>query len=262
MAGRRTRRRIRTLIAVGGAALVAVGVTGCGEADVAGAPVERKVFAFEGEALTIDSEDSELVLVPADVEDVEVSRQVDGWVVAGEGPKAGWRLEGGKLTLRLECRAMISDCQSRHEVKVPRGVAVTVQGDNGSVSADGFRTALKVQADNGLIKVKDATGPLELQSDNGEIVVDRAASKSVIARADNGSVRLTFGAVPQRVETTSDNGEITVELPRGKTAYAVETHSENGEVKVDVPRDGSSAHIVKARSDNGDITVRTADSAN
>ncbi|MEU7277441.1 DUF4097 family beta strand repeat-containing protein [Streptomyces sp. NPDC045431] len=260
MTGRRTRRRIRTFAAVGGAALVAVGVTGCGEADVAGAPVERKVFAFEGEVLTIDSENSELVLVSADVKDVEVSRQIDGWVVAGEGPTPTWRLEGGKLTLRVKCDAVISDCQSRHEVKVPRGVAVTVQGDNGSVSADGFRTALKVQADNGRVVVRDATGPLELQSDNGEIVVERAVSKSVIARADNGVMRLAFGAAPQRVETTSDNGEITVELPRGKTAYAVETRSDHGEVKVDVPRDGSSPHIVKARSDNGHITVRTADS--
>ncbi|MFF9864088.1 DUF4097 family beta strand repeat-containing protein [Streptomyces sp. NPDC013953] len=258
MAGVRVRGRVRTLVAVGGAVLVAVGVGGCGSTDVAEAPAEKKVFAFEGDKLTVDSDDSALVLVPADVEDVEVTRQVDGWVVAGEGPEPSWRLEDGKLTLRLGCTGMISNCQARHEVKVPRGVALTVAGDNGSVTADGFRTALKVRSDNGEVVVRNASGPLELQSSNGEIVVERAASRSVIARSDNGEVRLGFTAAPDRVDTTSDNGEISIELPTGKVSYAVETRSDNGEIEVGVPTDKSSAHIVTARSDNGEITIRNA----
>lgn len=34
--------------------------------------------------------------------------------------------------------------------------------------------------------------------------------------------------------------------------------SENGDVDVDVPNDSSSSHVVKARSDNGKVTVRSA----
>ncbi|MEE1753299.1 DUF4097 family beta strand repeat-containing protein [Streptomyces sp. SP18CS02] len=250
--------RIRRLVAVGGVVLGGLAVTGCGSADVEGAPVERKAFAFSGETLSIDSDDSELVLMPADVKDVQVSRQVDGWVVMGNGPEPSWKLEDGRLTLRVECDALASNCSSRHEVRIPRGVAVTVEDDNGAVTADGFATALKVRSDNGRVTVRGAGGPLDLQSDNGEIRVEGATSRSVVARSDNGRVHLGLGVVPDRVETVSDNGAITIELPAGKTAYAVEARSNNGEVEVGVPTDDGSAHVVKARSDNGEVTVRSA----
>nr|WP_241837808.1 DUF4097 family beta strand repeat-containing protein [Streptomyces sp. CB03234] len=237
---------------------VVLGLGGCGGAGVEGAPVERKAFAFRGETLVVDSDDSELVLVPADVKDVEVTRQVDGWAVLGDGPAPVWKLEGGRLTLRVECDAVVSDCEARHEVRVPRGVAVTVEGDNGDVTAEGFDTALKVTSDNGTVTVRDAGGPLELRSDNGDVRVEGATSKSVVARAGNGEIRLALGAVPDRVEAVNDNGDIAVELPGGDTRYAVEAGSANGEVEVGVPADDRSGHVVEARSDNGQVTVRSA----
>ncbi|WP_347104530.1 DUF4097 family beta strand repeat-containing protein [Streptomyces sp. CB03238] len=220
--------------------------------------MERKAFAFRCETLVVDSDDSELVLVPADVKDVEVTRQVDGWAVLGDGPAPVWKLEGGRLTLRVECDAVVSDCEARHEVRVPRGVAVTVEDDNGDVTAEGFQTALKVTSDNGSVTVRDAGGPLELRSDNGDVRVEGATSKSVVARAENGEIRLALGAVPDRVEAVNDNGDIAVELPGGDTRYAVEAASANGEVKVEVPADDRSGHVVRARSDNGQVTVLSA----
>ncbi|MET9434388.1 DUF4097 family beta strand repeat-containing protein [Streptomyces sp. NPDC006551] len=254
MAGR---RRIRTLLAVGGAGVVALGVTGCGGADVEGAPVERKSFAFSGETLTIDADNSRLEIVPADIDDVRVSRQVDGWVFVGSGPEATWRMEGGTLTLRVECDALASDCDSVHRVQVPRGIAVTVEDDNGEVTADGFDTALTVRADNGSVLVRDASGALELTSGNGEVVVEGGTtSQQIVARSDNGAVRLALSAVPRRVEATSDNGEIDIALP--KATYDVDGRSDNGEVRVEVPTAKGSGHVVTAHSDNGEVVVRSA----
>lgn len=251
------RRRIRTLLAVGGAVVVALGVAGCGGADVEGAPEERKSFAFSGERLTIDAGNSRLELVPADIDDVRVSRRVDGWVFVGSGPDATWRMEGGTLTLRVECDGLAGDCDSVHRVQVPREAAVTVENGNGEVTADGFGTALTVRADNGSVLVRDASGPLELTSDNGEVVVEgRTTSRQIVARADNGAVRLALSAVPRRVEATSDNGEIDIALP--KATYDVDGRSDNGEVRVDVPTAKGSGHVVTARSDNGEVVVRTA----
>ncbi|NUK05841.1 hypothetical protein HRW18_14580 [Streptomyces lunaelactis] len=45
---------------------------------------------------------------------------------------------------------------------------------------------------------------------------------------------------------------------RRVASYAVTAKSSNGDVDVDVPTDGGSAHIVTARSDNGKVTVRSA----
>ncbi|MET9374795.1 DUF4097 family beta strand repeat-containing protein [Streptomyces sp. NPDC002992] len=252
-------RRIRALLASGGAVVVALGVGGCGSADVEGAPVEKKSFAFSGDALTIDSDNSELEIVPADIKDVRVSRQVDGWVFMGEGPEATWRLEGGRLTLRVECDAVASDCDSVHRIQVPRGVAVTVEDDNGKVTADGFDTALKIATDNGEVVVRNASGALDLSSGNGEVVVEGGTtSRQVVARSDNGAVRLTLGAVPERVRAESDNGEIDIALPAGPATYDVDGRSDNGDVRIDVPRQKGSAHTVTARSDNGEVVVRSA----
>lgn len=251
------RNRTRTLLAAGAAVVVALAVSGCGGSDVSDAPVEHRSFAFGGKALTIIAENSALTLVPADVKDVEVARQVDGWVVLGSGPNASWKMSGSTLTLRLKCKALVSDCNARNEVKVPRGVAVTVDGDNGSVKASGFDTPLTLGSDNGSVTVEDSSGPLRLTSDNGKISTARITATSVHARSNNGSVQLALSAVPDLVDTVSDNGRIVIDLPASATRYAVTARSENGSADVRVPTSPSSAHVLKAHSSNGQVTVRT-----
>ncbi|MFE2054985.1 DUF4097 family beta strand repeat-containing protein [Streptomyces sp. NPDC059446] len=251
-------RRTKTLVATAGTVLLVAALSGCGSADAEDAPAEHKSFAFDGKALTIDAENSTVDLVPADVEQIEVTRRVDGWVVLGSGPDPVWKLEGDTLRLRVKCHAVISNCEARHEVKVPRGLALTVDGDNGKISAAGFTAPLKISAANGGVDVRDVSGPLELSAANGTIEAQRVSGRSVIARSDNGSVQLGFAQVPDLVDTVSDNGSISIGLPSGKTAYAVSAHADNGDVSVDVPRSESSGHVVKARSDNGEVTVRSA----
>ncbi|MFG2406946.1 hypothetical protein ACGFR8_21855 [Streptomyces brevispora] len=254
----RARTRTRTLIASGGAVLVAVALTGCGSTDAVDAPVENKSFAFSGKTLTIDTSNTTLELVPADVKKVEVTRQVDGWVVLGNGPDPSWTMQDGTLTLKVKCAALISNCDSRHQVKVPRGVAVTVRGDNGRIVASGFDTPLDLHSDNGRVTVRDSSGPLKLGSDNGGIVAEGISGSSVTAESDNGAVRLGFTAVPTLVDTASDNGGVLIELPGGSTSYAVSTETDNGNTSVEVPRSDDSPHVVKARSNNGEVTVRSA----
>nr|WP_307798447.1 DUF4097 family beta strand repeat-containing protein [Streptomyces beijiangensis] len=250
--------RTRTLLAAGGAVLVSVALTGCG-ADAGDAKAEHRSFALSGKTLTIDSDDSQIELVSADVKDVEVTRRVDGWVFMGSGPNAKWSMKDGTLKLRLNCDAVASSCEARHQIKVPRGVAVTVRDDNGGVTATGFSTALKLRSDNGRVTVRDSSGTLDLDSDNGKVVAEGITSKDVVAGSDNGEVRLTLAAVPDRVETSSNNGSVEIALPQqAGIAYKVSTKTSNGDVHVSVPRSDTSAHVVRATSDNGEVTVRSA----
>ncbi|WP_326697292.1 DUF4097 domain-containing protein [Streptomyces sp. NBC_01754] len=246
------------LVATGGTVLLVAVLSGCGGTDVEGASVESKSFAYSGTSLTIDADDSVVDVVPADVKEIEVTRQVDGWAVLGSGPKPVWELEGDKLTFRVKCRALISNCEARHQVKVPRGVDLRVEADNGIVTATGFDTRLAVSADNGDIVVRECSGPLDLWSDNGSVRAERFAGTSVTARSDNGEVDLGFTEVPDLVDVVSDNGSITIDLPGGREEYAVSASADNGDVSVDVPRSDKSPHVVKARSDNGEVTVRRA----
>lgn len=253
-----TIRNRSALVAVGGTVLLVAALTGCGSTDVDDAPVEHKSFAYGGRALTIEAENSTVEVVPADVDAIEVTRRVDGWAVLGSGPDPVWKLEGDTLTLRVKCKALISNCDSRHEVKVPRGLALTVDADNGKVTASRFSTPLKLYSDNGGVVVRDVSGPLELKSDNGSVRGERVSARSVVARSDNGSVDLDLSRVPDLVDTVSDNGRIAIDLPAGKTSYAVTASADNGNVDVKVPRSDSSRHVVKAHSDNGGVAVRRA----
>ncbi|WP_069173112.1 DUF4097 family beta strand repeat-containing protein [Streptomyces griseus] len=252
------RNRTTALAAAGGTLLLVAGLSGCGSADVEDAPREHKSFAFSGKTLTIASENSSLELVPADVDRIEVTRRVDGWVVFGSGPDPVWTLDGDTLTLRVTCRAVINNCASHHQVKVPRGLSLSVDGDNGEITASGFTTPLTLSSSNGAVRVRDSEGPLNLESDNGSVVAERVSGASVIARSDNGTIDLSFTRAPKLVDTSSDNGRVTVDLPSGTGPYAVSASADNGDVSVDVPRSDTSPRVVKARSDNGEVTVRSA----
>ncbi|MGW8888242.1 DUF4097 family beta strand repeat-containing protein [Streptomyces sp. NPDC055749] len=254
----RTHTLTGALGATGGVLVLVAALSGCGGTDVDDAPAENKSFALSGKVLSIDAENSGVELVPADVRQVEVTRRFDGWVVLGKGPEAFWEMDGGVLRLGVKCPAMVSDCEAHHQVKVPRGVSVTVEGDNGEVTASGFDTRLDLASDNGRVAVRDSSGALKLRSDNGEVVAEQISAASVDAQADNGSVRLAFSSVPSLVETVSDNGGIVIELPAGEDAYSVSAEADNGDVSVKVPRSDDSPHVVRARSDNGEVTVRSA----
>ncbi|MER5631255.1 DUF4097 family beta strand repeat-containing protein [Streptomyces nitrosporeus] len=248
----------RALVAAGGTVLLVAALSACGSTDVEDAPAESKSFAYDGSSLTIEAEDATVEVVPADVEAVEVTRRVDGWALLGSGPKPSWRLDGDTLTFKVGCKALISDCGSRLEVKVPRGLALTVNADNGKVTASGFDSRLTLASDNGGIVVQDCSGPLDLKSDNGSVLAERISGPTVVARSDNGSVDIGLSAVPDLVDTVSDNGGITIDLPAGKERYAVSATADNGDVSVRVPRGDDSPHVVKAHSDNGEVTVRSA----
>lgn len=254
---RRTGTHTRSVLGAAAAAFAAFALTGCGSTDVEGAPVERKSFELSGKSLTIDAENSDVELVPADVRAVEVERQVDGWVFMGDGPDPEWDMRDGTLKLGVTCDGMAANCFARQSVKVPRGTAVTVRGDNGSVLATGFDTSLTLESDNGEVTVRDAAGPLKLTSQNGEVVGERLSSRNVSVDSANGAVKLGFTKEPDVVNGVSSNGEITIEVP-GSQAYDVAASSSNGETSIDVKQDRNSPHRIKAESSNGEITVRTA----
>lgn len=258
----RTRRGGRTrcarAVAVTGvvAALVAM-ATACGGGDAADDPhPDHLSFALHSRTLTVDSDDSALEIVPADVEKVQVTRWFRGTVVVGGDPRATWSVKDDRLVLRMRCSGLLADCSARHRVEVPRGVAVKVENNDGSVRAQGFKEALSIRTRDGSVQVTDSTGPLTLGSDDGSISATGVGSRRVHATTLDGSVHLELGAVPDLVESSSEDGSVSIALPHA--TYRVSAHSEDGPVHVSVPRDGTSSHVVDARTTDGSVTIRTA----
>ncbi|RLV08561.1 hypothetical protein CTZ27_07150 [Streptomyces griseocarneus] len=252
------RRTARTTLLVGGVLLAGVALTGCGSANADDADPEHKAFALSGQELTVDSDNSELELVPGEGKDVKVTRQFSGWTVGGSS-SASWEMEGHTLKLRQHCSGIVKQCESKHRIEVPRGVKVTVQDDNGGIQASGFDQDLKVRSSNGPIRVKDSSGALDLSSSNGSVTATGNSSPRVKAHSSNGNVAVALTKVPDSVEATNNNGNVKIELPgTPRVPYAVDAHSDNGTAKVDVPTDNTSKHSVTGRSNNGNVRVVTA----
>ncbi|MFF3844179.1 DUF4097 family beta strand repeat-containing protein [Streptomyces sp. NPDC002328] len=253
----RTARTARALLLTGLVAVLAATGTACSSASDDADP-EQRSFALQGRTLTVDSDDSTLEIVASDAHkagSVQVTRWFDASVVFGDEPEVTWSMKDDRLTLRTKCSGVVADCSAKHRIEVPRGIAVKVDEDDGSVRARGFADALSIHTKDGSVHVTDSSGPLELSSDDGSVRAE-VASRRVSARTEDGSVRIDLSAVPDRVESFSDDGSVSIVLP--PATYRVTAESDDGGRKISVPQDPSSAHVVSARTRDGEITVRNA----
>ncbi|WP_431947108.1 DUF4097 family beta strand repeat-containing protein [Actinacidiphila sp. bgisy167] len=251
----KTTRTSRTAAAVAAVVALIGTASACANASDDREP-ERRSFALAGGELTIDSSDSAIVVKPADVAEVRVTRWLDGWAVLGHAPEATWAMRGNTLSLRTKCQGVVQDCAVRHEVLVPRGVGLTVVSGDGRVEASGFHTPLRLTTRDGSVVVRDVTGPLRLSSGDGRIDAGGIGSREVRVHTADGSVTLAFDGVPDLVEATSGDGRVRVALPH--QSYKVSAHSGDGHVSVDVPRDAASGHVVTVRTGDGSVSVTEA----
>lgn len=248
----------RAVLVAGAVVALAAGLAGCGASAADDDHPDHRSFAVQGRTLTIDSDDSALEIVASDATKagtVDVTRWFQGSVTVGEDPKVTWSMKDDRLTLRMHCSGLVADCSAKHRIEVPRGVAVQVEDEDGSVRAQGFRDALSVRAQDGSVHVTDSSGPLDLRTGDGSVRAE-VSSRSVRTHTDDGSVRLDLSAVPDRVESVSEDGSVTIALPEG--AYRVSAKTGDGAVHVTVPRDASSAHVVSAQTADGEVTVKNA----
>ncbi|MGW3421424.1 DUF4097 family beta strand repeat-containing protein [Streptomyces phaeochromogenes] len=247
----------RSLVAVGvGVVAVGVFVSGCGASAGDDKEPEKRSFALDGRTLTVDSDDSALELVAADVDKVQVTRWFEGRVAIGGDPKVTWAMKDDTLKLRMHCSGVVADCSAKHRIEVPRDVAVVVRGDDGSVKADGFKDSLNIRTEDGSVRVEDAAGALTLRTDDGSVRASGIDSKRVDVNTKDGSVQLDLTAVPDKVSARGDDGSVTIALP--EATYRVTTGTDDGGVDVSVPRDEGSSHVVSAHTKDGKVTVRTA----
>lgn len=255
--------RARTpALAVACAVVIITALTaGCGGRVGDDKKPEHRSFSLQGKTLTIDSDDSALELVPVDGDEVRVTRWFKGRTVLGDAPSVSWAWRDDRLTLRMSCSGMVTGCTSRHRIEIPRTAAVTVNNEDGSVTANDFRTALKIHTEDGAIRVERSAGRLELTAADASIRTVHTTSRQVKATTADGTIELELAAVPNRIETRTQDGTTTLRLPRsgpnGATiAYHVDVSTEDGLTDIAVPQDAESPHVISARADDGKVTVQ------
>ncbi|WP_328334503.1 MULTISPECIES: DUF4097 family beta strand repeat-containing protein [unclassified Streptomyces] len=245
------------LLSLGGVALLAVTATGCTtDSEPANSTVESKSFDFSGDSLTVKSNSADLELVGADVQDVQVERQVSGTKVGGK-IEPEWQLEGSTLTLSLDCKGISVNCKAKYTVKIPRNVAITAEDDKGLIKATGFTADFSAKAGNSDMQLSDLSGAnLDLEGRDGNIEGDRISAKSVTVTSRNGDSNLSLASVPDLADMQSQDGNIKLNLP--EAAYAVDAAAKKGDSTVGVTKDDTSDHVVRVHTRNGDIAIGKA----
>ncbi|WP_432107616.1 DUF4097 family beta strand repeat-containing protein [Streptomyces sp. AA1529] len=252
--------RPRTLFTFGGASLtltlLALAALTHFNVSADDAEPQKRSFAPVSDQLTVAKNNGELDIRPADVTQIEVTRQFASRSLPGGRPEATWDLTDERLTLATDC-GPLSLCDVRYEILVPKDVALTVEGDSGQVTATGFGMALKIRTDSGAIRVDNASGRLTLDTENGELRATRLTSNQVDVGSESGDVHLSFASIPEQVRTATENGALSIGLPNA--AYKVITTTDSGDVRTDLPEDPNSSHTIRASTENGAITLRATE---
>jgi len=220
------------------AAISVLAVTGCD--DRLDATVDRT------EESTVDSTGIRRIAITTDNGDVDVEAgtgdiEIDALIAEHDEGDGEWTVDsvGDTLVVTGTCNAGWFDrCEVGFRVTVPAGLDVTVQTDNGDID------------------LQSLSGSVDLTTNNGDIDGTRIDAGSVQARSDNGDVDLAFSTAPDSVVASSDNGYVTVEVPRTNDDYEVDASSDNGDVQVAVPTDPQARRTINAESDNGNVRVR------
>ncbi len=183
------------------------------------------------------------------------------------------RVDGGRLVVRTDCPAVFDTfCRVDATVHVPPGTDVvgrassrvevvdvggTIDLDvqNGSTLVERASGRVRIDGDNGRVEVVDSSGTFELDSDNGSVRATGITAGAISATSTNGSVHLDLRTPADTVRASSDNGSVTILVPRG-TTWATTLRSDNGEVDSPVRTDPTADRSIVADSDNGSVSVR------
>ncbi len=181
---------------------------------------------------------------------------------------AGLHIGGGCLTIPLyPCRVSL-------HLTIPAGHPASVTDGVGNLTADGLHGPVSLRTNVGNVRAIGLDGPSRITGRAAEISVTGAAGPSLtirdlagnIATSDvttpsvtvvnvTGDIVLRFTAVPRHVQITDGAGDVTVQLPPGRTKYRVSAATSVGSSSVNVPTDPSSANVITVTDSVGDISI-------
>ena len=212
-------------------------LAGCGSLGQLGTPPHNRPatsFTVPGpvSAVVIHSGSGSVDVTGSTRSTVRVSQQVS---YSKMPPHATHALRGGTLTISYSCPVELV-CGVSYDVRVPRGVAVTVSAGAGSVT------------------LTSLTGPVSARAGAGLITANGLRSATASFTSNAGAVLASFLAAPRSLTANTNVGPITLTVP-GSAAYRISTHTFVGSATVTVHRSGSAAHSISARSDLGSISI-------
>src|SRR5690606_10988617 len=199
------------------------------EAATTGARLDAEAFPHTGDSLTIDVSLGGVRVLPGSRGTVQVERWLRG-KAATDGPS--WSLRGGVLRLSADCSMVFGDCGARYHVKVPPGVRLSIEADDGVVLNGLDQDIDAVSRET--IKVTRASGRLRLRAE-GPVQGVGITSRDIRVRTDYGKIDMAFTSRPGKLDLESNDGPVTARVPSG--TYAVTAVTQTGRRRTEVEHD-------------------------
>jgi hypothetical protein len=194
---------------------------------------ERTVVDGPVRVLDIDASGS-VTVIGRDGGPVRIDEHVSRGLHA---PQRSIRVDGDRLSVRGTCRAFPDTwCSEDVVIRAPRNVAVIARGEG--------------------ITVRGIRGAMRLSSHDGSIAGRALRTTTVEARTDDGNISLAFAVPPDHVDASSRDGSVEVGVPDGPVSYRVDAETRHGSESTRVRTDPDGDRTIRARSDDGDVTVR------
>lgn len=247
--------RVTVPITVG---VIGVLVAGCGIAVGPQTQHEEHTYEMSGiNTVEVAAHTGRVEVVGADTAAVSV-QELLSYSNEHNRPKPERPVTNGVLSLRFRCPSGFTlgtrSCGVSYQVTVPRGTAVRVRTDTGSIRLAGLAGTVRADTDVGRVVAKDIRGPqLDVVTSVGSIQATDLRTPRLTARSDSGSLDLDWSGAPEQVTAETDVGSIRLLLP--DVAYAVTATTDNGAKQIGVIQDPAASRHITARTDSGSITV-------
>lgn len=171
-------------------------------------------------------------------------------------PTVKVRQQGDLLTVSSSCPFQVGiGCTGKVRLRVPEGVDVRAETSDGGLTLRDLTGPVDASTADGDIDASALTGQLGFRVKDGSIDATGIRTGTVAVQSADGDVHLSFEVPPTAVTGSSQDGSITVLVPRDKTAYDVDMSVQDGSRNVDVPTDPNSDRKITLEAADGSLTV-------
>ncbi len=216
----------------------------------------------------MESDAGLVVVVPAEGDDVQVSRRAE-WTVAKPDMKV--EVVGGSLVVQAHCDGGTWMCEVQHRVAVPAGVRVRIVGEGGTVNVAGISAPVDIETSGGDVIVTNLTSTLKVRTAGGDITLsgitedidvateggaitgDALTGLAIQSGTDTGDISLTVTGPAERIGAGSNSGNITLVV--ADVGYVVDAQAASGDVTVDITQSPAAAHAISASTGSGEISI-------
>ncbi|MGO1973791.1 MAG: DUF4097 family beta strand repeat-containing protein [Propionibacteriaceae bacterium] len=179
--------------------------------------------------------------------------EIDYAVVVGPDTKVQGTTGSGEISI-TGVAAAVTEADSGATHLADLASTAEARTGSGDVTLERIGGGTTVHVDSGAVQVAGVGAGLEVESSSGDITAS-SISGDVLATSSSGAIDVSL-ALPANLRATAKSGDVTVTVPKGP--YRVNAEADSGDVTDDLSSDDSAEFAVEARTDSGNIHLRSA----